>query len=191
MTRTCFGFLALLVSFHSKGQRIVMDKDRKFLYSDSAGVTASYISYFGNRFAIPGIVTIDGKTINPADLQGKTVVYNFWFVACKPCVAEIPALNKLVKKYQSDSMVFIAITFDKETRIREFLKKRGFNFQITNLPQAEIDSLKKIAFYPFTAIVTKTGKLSFALFARPMGKNDEEGLFELLSSQIEKVLHEQ
>lgn len=192
MTRFNFISVALLISLYSTGQtkkqRVVFDNDKKFLYSDSAGVTQSYIAYFGDTFPVPDLTTIDGRTINQADLKGKTVIYNFWFVSCRPCVAEIPALNRLVKEYQSDTTLFVAVTFDKEDRIKEFLEKHEFTFQISSLGQAEIDKIKKISFYPFTAIVTKEGKLSFALFSRSIGKNPEEEIFNLLDKQIKKVL---
>ena len=166
--------LVLLTSLYTSGQakreRIVVDGNKKFSYSDSFGVTSSYIQYFGDSFPVPNLTTIDGQSIFNSDAKRKTVIYNFWFVACRPCVAEIPALNRLANKYQSDSIVFIAITFDPDTRIKAFLQNHPFNFQIVSLQQGEIDRIKKVAFYPFTAIVTKDGKLSFALFSRPVGK---------------------
>jgi thiol-disulfide isomerase/thioredoxin len=193
MAKLNFILIVLSVSLWSvgqtKNQRVVVDNKKKFLYSDSTGVTHSYISYFGDTFTTPDIFTIDGEKITQKDLKGKTIVYNFWFASCKPCVAEIPALNQLSKKYQSDSTLFIAITFDNENRIKEFLDKNEFNFKITSLAQTTIDSIKKISFYPFTAIVTKEGKLSFALFSRPVGKNPEE-LVSLLSQQLEKIMHQ-
>lgn len=190
--RLNFISVALLISIYSMGQtkkqRFVFDNDKKFQYSDSDGVTQSYLAYFGDSFPIPDLTTIDGKTIDQASLKGKTVIYNFWFVSCRPCVAEIPALNRLVNKHKSDTTVFIAITFDKEDRIKEFLQKHEFTYQIASLRQTEIDTIKRISFYPFTAIVTKEGKLSFALFSRPIGKNPEEDIFNLLDKQIEKAL---
>jgi peroxiredoxin len=192
MIRLHFISLALLISLYSQGQtkkqRVVVDNNKKFLYSDSSGVTESYISYFGDSFPVPDLTTIDGRSITQVNLKGKTVIYNFWFVSCRPCVAEIPALNKLARKYTSDTVLFIAITFDNENRIKEFLQKHEFIFQIASLPQTEIDPIKKISFYPFTAIVTKEGKLSFALFSRPTGKNPEEEIFTMLDKQIEKAL---
>lgn len=192
MTSLNFISVALLISLSSAGQttnqRIVIDNKKKFFYSDTSGVTQSYISYFGDIFSIPHLMTIDGKRITQADTRGKTIIYNFWFVSCKPCVAEIPALNKIVKKYNSDTVLFIAVTFDKEERIKAFLQKQEFAFQITRLPQAEINGIKKISFYPFTAIVTREGKLSFALFSRPIGKNPDTEIFNLLDKQIQKVL---
>ena len=191
MTRLPFISVALLISFYLMGQkqRVVVDNNKKFLYSDSAGVTQSYISYFGDSLPVPDLTTIDGKPITQSGLTGKTVIYNFWFVSCRPCVAEIPALNELVKKYQADTTImFLAVTFDNETRIKEFLQKHEFAFQIVSLSQTEIDKIKKISFYPFTAIVTKEGKLSFALFSRPTGKNPEKEIFSLLDKQVEKAL---
>jgi peroxiredoxin len=173
----------------NKNQRVVVDNNKQFLYSDSLGVTQSYIEHFGDQFPVPDLSTISGRTIRWEDLKGKTVICNFWFVACRPCVAEIPALNKLAAKYQSDSIIFLAITFDKEEIVRAFLQKKEFAFQIASLPQMEIDKIKKIAFYPFTAIVTKNGKLSFAIFSRPTGKDPTEAIFNLLDKQVEKALH--
>lgn len=41
-----------------------------------------------------------GKPMSRASLKGKVVVMNFWFIGCKPCVAEMPALNRLVERYR-------------------------------------------------------------------------------------------
>jgi thiol-disulfide isomerase/thioredoxin len=102
----CFGSFVFLISLtcpgQSKNQRIITDNKKKFIYTDTGGVTRSYISHFGDTLALPELKTIKGKTILPGDLTGKTVFYNFWFVACRPCVAEIPALNRLAGKYQPD-----------------------------------------------------------------------------------------
>lgn len=192
MRRFCFISMTLLLSFCLAGQRnkqrVVEDGGKKFLYTDSAGVTQSYISYFSDSLPVPDLVTIDKKLIPTSVRKGKTIVYNFWFVSCRPCVSEIPALNQLVKKYQSDSTLFIAVTFDTENRINAFLQNHEFAFQIVRLSQMEIDKIKKISFYPFTAIVTREGKLSFALFGRPAGKNSETAIFDLLDKQIGKAL---
>src|ERR1017187_4043342 len=85
--------VALLIAHvsigQSKNQWVVVDNNKKFIYSDTSGVTASYLTYFGDTFAVPDLVTIDGRAITQEDLKGKTIIYNFWFVSCRPCVAEI------------------------------------------------------------------------------------------------------
>ena len=187
-----FILVALLISFCSQGQtpkqKVVVDNGKKFRYTDTSGVTQSYISYFGDTFDIPELTTFDNHPISQSDLKGKTIFYNFWFVSCRPCVAEIPTLNKIVNKYKSDSTLFIAFTFDNTDKVKDFLQKHEFNFQIVSLSQTDIDKMKKISFFPFTAIISKEGKLSFALFSRPMGDNSEDELFNLFDKQMQKVL---
>jgi tetratricopeptide (TPR) repeat protein len=46
-------------------------------------------------------IDLQGKTIRLADLKGKIVVINIWGIGCGPCIAEMPRLNELVKKYSN------------------------------------------------------------------------------------------
>ncbi|MBL0155174.1 MAG: redoxin domain-containing protein [Chitinophagaceae bacterium] len=174
MTRLCFISIAILLSFSSESQsgknRVVTDNGRKFQYSDSAGVTQSYISYFSDSLPVPDLVTLDGKRITKSDIQGKTVVYNFWFVACRPCVAEIPALNQLAKKYQSDSTLFLALTFDDESRINGFLQNHAFDFQIVSLSETEIDKIKRYHFIPLPLLLQGKGKFLSPCLAGPQAR---------------------
>jgi thiol-disulfide isomerase/thioredoxin len=54
------------------------------------------------------VVAVDGKRLKLSALKGKVVVLNFWFIGCAPCIAELPALNKLVDEYKGEDVVFIA-----------------------------------------------------------------------------------
>jgi|GEM_PF-1501034 len=185
--------VGILIAQLSTGQtknQSVTDNDKKFVYSDTAGLTASYLAYFGDAFNVPDLVTVDGRSMNQSELKGKIIVYNFWFVSCRPCVAEIPDLNRIAVKFRSDKIVFVGLTFDKADRIKAFLLNHDFQFQIASIPQAVLDSIKKISLYPFTAIVNKDGKLAFVLFGRPMGKRSTDRFFELLCGQIEKLLRQ-
>ena len=61
--------------------------------------------------------TIDSQNISFSDIKNKPTIINFWFTSCKPCVEEMPVLNKLVKKY-SDKVNFISITPDNKETVR-------------------------------------------------------------------------
>ena len=54
------------------------------------------------------VKTINNKVLNTQDFRGKVIVLNFWFTACSPCIAEMPALNMLEKEYHDSDVVFIA-----------------------------------------------------------------------------------
>ena len=170
--------------------RTITDNGKKFYYNKEQGITPSYTSYFGKSFPQRNLLTTNGKFISYDSLKTKVVVYNFWFVRCKPCITEIPALNKLHERFSSDSVGFIGITFDDTATIRKFLEKNEFHFNIVSLDQSNIWTMKKISYYPMTFIINRRQEISYALFGRVGGKNPEEELINLLESKIRVALKE-
>ncbi len=73
---------------------------------------------------------LDGNEFSLDLLKGKIIVMNFWFVACKPCAAEMPELNKLVEEYKGRDIVFLGFATDEETKVRSFLEKHKFAYHI-------------------------------------------------------------
>ena len=62
--------------------------------------------------------------------KGRIVVVNWWSTSCSPCIAEIPGFNKLVEKYNSNGdIIFLAIAWDSETRVKNFLAQNEFNYK--------------------------------------------------------------
>jgi cytochrome c biogenesis protein CcmG, thiol:disulfide interchange protein DsbE len=105
----------------------------------------------GQVFPIHEFRDLAGNKISKKYLKGKATVLNFWFVACRPCVAEIPYLNNLKIDF-GEEVRFVAITFDKDKIVQSFLQKNSFNFDhITENGTA----LRKLEFnsYPYTYIL--------------------------------------
>ncbi len=65
--------------------------------------------------------------------KGKVVVINLWGTWCKPCIEEMPELNKLVEKFKDENIVFFGFATDKKPVLESFLKKHTFQYII--LPQ--------------------------------------------------------
>ncbi len=65
----------------------------------------------------------DGANASWEGLRGKVVVVVFWATWCGPCVASIPAMNKLEAAHDSDPIVFIHITDEEESVVTAFVKK--------------------------------------------------------------------
>ena len=85
------------------------------------------------------VQSLGGANLRLADLKGKVVVLNFWFIACPPCRVEIPKLNQLVEEYRGAEVVFIAFAPDSEDDLREFQKTTTFEYHIipNSTPVAE------------------------------------------------------
>ena len=101
---------------------------------------------------------INGRTYSTDELKGKVVVINFWFVACKPCVKEIPDLNKLVQDYKSAEVVFLAFALNPSSELKKFIAKNPFQYNI--IPDASaLANLFAVKAYPTHIIADRNGKI--------------------------------
>lgn len=103
------------------------------------------------------MIDLNGNTISSENTKGKIVILNFWFTACKPCIAEIPELNDVYEKYKNDTnVVFASITFDKQNKVNSFLKKYPIKYPVVSDAKGICDSFK-ISGYPTNIIIDKNG----------------------------------
>ncbi len=55
------------------------------------------------------------------EADAKILVINLWATWCGPCQKEIPELNKLVRKYESEQTLFLAVTAEKEKDVHAWI----------------------------------------------------------------------
>ena len=105
--------------------------------------------------------TIDGNDVSFAELKGKVIVLNFWFIGCHVCRALKPQLNEFKAKFAGrDDVVFIAMTADPEGDVKKFLQKEPFEYiQAADAKPA----LSSFAFsgYPKNLVISKTGEIVY------------------------------
>ena len=89
----------------------------------------------GKPFPSFSITTSDGVTYTNSNLKGKIVLLNFWFTSCRPCVEELPDMNKLKREFENENVVFIAPTFENETKVNKFLNR--FDFEYETVPNVK------------------------------------------------------
>ncbi|TDQ77905.1 peroxiredoxin family protein [Sphingobacterium yanglingense] len=106
------------------------------------------------------VTTLDGKKLTMSSLKGKVVVLNFWFTSCRPCVEEMPDLNKIVAKYADNKdVVFLApeiIANTTKQDVEKFLKRQPFNYQI-GLGGKEASLLYEAKTAPANFVIDKEG----------------------------------
>lgn len=66
--------------------------------------------------------TLDGKTIQLADFNGKIVIVSFWASWCSPCLEEFPSLIELIEKMNGDIQLFAISQDSAKEEIDVFLK---------------------------------------------------------------------
>lgn len=73
----------------------------------------------------------------------KPTIVNFWATFCKPCIDEIPHFQKLVKKYDKDSVKLLLVSLDMKEmypeKIRNFADKFKFSAPIVFLDETNAD----------------------------------------------------
>ena len=71
------------------------------------------------------------------------VVFNFWATFCKPCIAEIPYFQQLVKKYEEHGVQLILVSLDLREafpqKIKSFAKQHQFNGPLKYLDETNAD----------------------------------------------------
>jgi peroxiredoxin len=88
--------------------------------------------------------TVEGKPIDTADLRGKYVVVNLWFINCPNCIEEIKQLNTLVDEYRGNNdVVFLGLAASPQNDVEKFLVKNPFKYQV--LPDAQMIILSQFA----------------------------------------------
>ena len=103
---------------------------------------------------------LTGKKWRLSQLKGKTVVLNFWFTTCPPCIQEIPDLNELTRTYQDGSVVFLGLGSDDAKTTKRFLKLHPFHY--TLLENADVaGNLYKINSYPTSLVIDPKGIIRF------------------------------
>lgn len=104
---------------------------------------------------------IDGKFLDAADLKGKVVVLNFWFIGCPGCMDEMPKLNELATKFPDrDKVVFIAVATNTAQELRQFLARNKFDYKMVGSGKAVID-LFHFSGYPRNIVIGKDGKIAY------------------------------
>ena len=75
--------------------------------------------------------TQSGETVPWNDLKGKPLILHFWATWCPYCKKLQPGLDRLYKKYQSQGLQLVAISFreDPGTLPQDVLDDRGHSFQ--------------------------------------------------------------
>jgi len=110
-------------------------------------------------------LTLEEKVITAASQKGKITIINFWYIGCIPCMEEIPILNKVAEKYKNNSdITFLGVSIDSTVRLKEFLSKNRFDFQIVSDKSDMTKNFQaNINGFPTTVIIDQNGKIVFGL----------------------------
>lgn len=109
------------------------------------------------------VTTSGGEYITLDDLRGKVVLLDFWATWCPPCVASVPALRILHKRYEKErSFVMIAISSDREVEPwRTFTAKNQMVWPQYRDRDAKVQRAFDVRVFPTYVLIDHEGILRF------------------------------
>lgn len=107
-----------------------------------------------------------------ADFRGKLVLLNFWATWCAPCVAEMPALERLYKTHHDKGFEVVAVALEQGglEDVRQFVEKKGLSFTVLVDEQAEAGEAYGISGLPESFFIDQDG--NFLSFLDPQRQHE-------------------
>jgi thiol-disulfide isomerase/thioredoxin len=102
---------------------------------------------------------VEGRALRLSDYKGKVVLLNFWATWCAPCRAEMPDLIKWQRKYKSQGLQVIGVTYPPEelAEVREFIKRVEVNYPVALGEERTKAIFDKGENLPVTVVIDKRG----------------------------------
>ena len=101
---------------------------------------------------------LNDKTVKLSDFKGKVVVLRFWITGCKACVAEMPLIDTIGKRYRERGLAVLALNMgDSKEKVEVFAGELNISYPML-LDPARITARKyKIRAAPTTIIIDRSG----------------------------------
>ncbi len=184
--------ICILIAFNLPGQDNCFQKCQENLEKSGLPVPEKnlqilqgLVGCYAPNFTVK---TIKGETINLNELKGKVVVINFWFEGCAPCIAELPALNRLSEDYETKDVVFIAFGKDDTETINDFLKKWNFNYQHVSSDYDLAVNYCIIAGWPTNMVLDKNGVVRQIFSGGQIDERANTQAYDKMKPTIDKYL---
>lgn len=100
---------------------------------------------------------LDGRAVSFSEFQDRVVFLNVWATWCGPCVAEMPAIQRLHDAVSAEGIALALVSNEDADTVRGFVQKRGYTFPVylsQNLPGVfDTETI------PATFVVSREGRV--------------------------------
>ncbi|MES2375936.1 MAG: redoxin domain-containing protein [Bacteroidota bacterium] len=108
------------------------------------------------------VVGVDGKTISLTQLKGRYVLLDFWATWCGPCMAEMPFVKDIRKKYPAEKLAMIGISWDtNKQNLLDGIRKNNMTWPQYLDQGTKIGTLYNIIAIPKMILLDKEGRMIF------------------------------
>ncbi|HEY9117998.1 MAG TPA: TlpA disulfide reductase family protein [Roseivirga sp.] len=86
----------------------------------------------GSFFHKLDLKDLDGNTIALDQMKGKLIFINLWSTTCKPCLKEMPSIERAKAELEKEGYVFIAVSDEEVDRMQRFISRFDYTFQFAS-----------------------------------------------------------
>ena len=94
--------------------------------------------------------------------KDKVIILNFWATWCAPCLEEMPAFEKLYRRYRSQGLTVLAVSLDKGdfSKVQDFVDTNNLTFPVLMDSDGVAEKLYPSFTIPFTYVIDKDGRVA-------------------------------
>ncbi|MEN9502909.1 MAG: hypothetical protein RI964_2194 [Pseudomonadota bacterium] len=103
---------------------------------------------------------VDGQAHKFSEYRGKWVIANYWATYCGPCVAELPALNSIAKKFKDQAVVLgLEAGETPLAELKQFAEQKKLTYTVAPTQDSTMFSMGLLYGVPTTFIIDPQGRI--------------------------------
>lgn len=104
---------------------------------------------------------LEGRVHRLSELRGKVVFLNLWATWCPPCIAELPSIEALHRRFRDSDLVVLAVSQDSEGEkaVRPMAMRFALSFPLLLDPEGSLSPRYGVTGYPETFVIGRDGRV--------------------------------
>ena len=74
--------------------------------------------------------TLDGEDVDLAGIEERVVFVNNWATWCGPCVREMPTIEALAERFETDDVAFVIVSDESLETVKTYVEEAGWELPI-------------------------------------------------------------
>jgi thiol-disulfide isomerase/thioredoxin len=105
------------------------------------------------------LIDLNEQPIDLKKYSGKTIFITFWATWCKPCMAEMPSIEKAQNILRKEEVIFLLASSENVEEIKAFKNDHSYQFNYARIENSEALNIQAL---PTTMIFNREGNLVFS-----------------------------
>jgi len=132
----------------------------------SAGMLDMTLKPFQGNPVPPSLnlFNVRGDRVIHNDYRGKVTIVNFWASWCRPCIEEIPSLNRLREQMKGRPFELISVDYSEDKSvIKKFMQEVDVDFPVLLDSDGKVSAKWNVLVFPSTFVIAPDGKIVYGV----------------------------